>query len=164
MVEFDTWDFLIQEEVTRSGARDSIMIRLPERVKKLVGEEKLTDTGPVVHWNVEREHKYLVLSNSGLRKNQYEAVKQTQIYDIDNLDQEGGRIRPPQGIINAWAGSPESGDRVYYLSHRQMINGEVQSVYLLTEDQILDLLPRNRNHAGSTIDSVFEVPGFNQDT
>jgi len=136
------------------------MIPLPEPVKKLVGEEKLTQEGPVVHWNLEREHRYLVLANSGLRRQQYENVKQTKIYDIDTLDEDGGRIRPPSGIVDAWVGDPEAGDRVYYLAHRQMTNGDVKSVYLLTEGQVLNLLPQNKEHARSTVDSVFEVPGF----
>lgn len=160
MPGFDSWKFLIQSEVGTSGHRENIMLPLPEEIKEIVGEEKLTEEGPVVHWNLEREQRYLVLADSGLRRDRYEDVKQTQIYDIDALEEDGGRIRPPSGILDAWIGTPEPGDRVYYLSHRQMLNGDVQSVYVLTENQVLDLLPQNKNQARNTIDSVFEVPGF----
>lgn len=161
MESFDRWEFLIQKEVGSGGHRGNVMIPLPEQAKSLVGKKKLTNE-IVVHWNVEKKNKYVILSSSGLRDEKYEDVKQSQIYDIDSLEDSGGRIRPPKGITHAWAASPQPGDRVFYLSHQQMINNSVSSVYLLTEEQMLSLLPRNRKNVSASIDSVFEVPGFDK--
>ncbi len=85
-----------------------------------------------------------------------------KIYDIEDIDESGGRIRPPNEISSVWAADPNPGERVFYLTHRRMRSGAKSSVYLLSESQILNLLPGQTNNpqANTVTESLFEVPGF----
>jgi len=156
MDEFEGWEFLIQATVN-SGH----MINLPGSVKNAVGEEHLLE-GPVVHWSIEREKRYIVLSDSPLEKATYENLGTFKIYDIESLNEDGGRIRPPKDLSSVWAADPQPGERVFYLTHRRMCRGQKSSAYLLSEDQVLDLLPgqTSENKQGRSTDFLFQVPSF----
>lgn len=153
---FRGWDFLIQATVNSGG-----MIRLPEQVQETVATNHLTK-GPAIHWSVENDNRYIVLSEKPLEKDAYTNVGIYKIYDIEDVDESGGRIRPPGEISSVWAADPNPGERVFYLTHRRMRSGTKSSVYLLSEAQILNLLPgRTTNPKASKItESLFEVPGF----
>jgi hypothetical protein len=156
MDEFRGWEFLIQETVNRER-----MIRLPEQVRETVAVNHLTK-GPSICWSIEDENRYIVLSESSLEKDAYTNIGIYKIYDIDDVDEPGGRIRPPKEISSVWAADPQVGERVFYLTHEQMCRGPKPSVYLLSEAQVLDLLPNRASNerTGAITDSLFEVPGF----
>lgn len=159
------WEFLIQEEVQSEN-----LVPLPEPVKEQVGYEGIR--GPMVWWSREQRHGLIVLSNSPLREEEkpYQNVGNTTIYDIDNLNEDGGRIRPPEGIIEEM--SVGEGDRVFFLMHEQMRRGMGEaettgSVYLLPEGMILRFLP---SEPGSVSEGrsdfqegLFEAPAFASD-
>ena len=153
---FRGWEFLIQATVNSGG-----MIRLPEQVRETVATNHLTK-GPAIHWSVENDDRYIVLSENPLEKDTYTNVGIYKIYDIEDLDESGGRIRPPGEISSVWAADPNPGERVFYLTHRRMRSGAKSSVYLLSEDQVLDLLPSRANNpqTSAITESLFEVPGF----
>lgn len=153
---FRGWEFLIQATVNSGG-----MIQLPEQVQESVATDHLTK-GPAVHWSVENDNRYIVLSEKPLEKDAYTNVGIYKIYDIDGVGESGGRIRPPNEISSVWAADPSPGERVFYLTHRRMRSGAKSSVYLLSEDQILNLLPGQTNNpqANTITESLFEVPGF----
>ncbi|WP_418282112.1 hypothetical protein [Halorubrum sp. DTA98] len=156
MTEFGGWEFLIQAKVNNGQ-----MIRLPEQVQQTVATNHLTK-GPSIFWSIENENRYIVLSESPLEKDSYTNIGVYKIYDIDELDAEAGRIRPPKEISSVWAADPRPGERVFYLTHKQMLRGKKSSAYLLSESQVLDLLP-SRNTKSRTegmTDSLFGVPGF----
>ena len=153
---FRGWDFLIQATVNSGG-----MIRLPQQVQETVATNHLTK-GPAIHWSVENDNRYIVLSEKPLEKDAYTNVGIYKIYDIEDVGETGGRIRPPGEISSVWAADPNPGERVFYLTHRRMRSGTKSSVYLLSEAQVLNLLPsRTTSPQTSRItESLFEVPGF----
>jgi hypothetical protein len=155
MDEFRSWEFLIQEQV-KSGD----MIRLPAVVKETVGVDHMLQ-GPSIFWSIENENRFIVLSQASLEKDAYTNVGIYEIYDIDSLDEDGARIRPPNDIGEVWAADPKPGERVFYLTHERMRQGQKPSVYLLSESQVLSLLPnRTTGRQQAITDSLFEVPGF----
>lgn len=156
MDEFRGWEFLIQARVNAGG-----MIRLPEQVRETVAIDHMTK-GPSISWSIEDENRYIVLSDSSLEKDTYTNIGIYKVYDIDDVDEDGGRIRPPKEISAVWAADPQVGERVFYLTHERMCRGKKSSVYLLSESQLLDLLPSraSRGQAQAMTDSLFEVPGF----
>lgn len=158
MTKFGGWEFLVQAEVNTGQ-----MIRLPKQVRETVATNHLTK-GPSIFWSIEDENRYIVLSASPLEKDAYTNIGVYKIYDIDDVADDGGRIRPPKEISSVWAADPHPGERVFYLTHDRMCRGNKASVYLLSEAQILDLLPgRNDDHrADGMTDSLFGVPGFDQ--
>lgn len=156
MDEFRGWEFLIQATVNSGG-----MIRLPDQVKETVAIDHLIE-GPSIIWSIEDENRYIVLSDAALEKEAYSDIGTYKIYDVDDIDESGGRIRPPKRISSVWAADPQVGERVFYLTHERMCNGKKSSVYLLSEAQMLDLLPNqaSQGRARTMTDSLFEVPGF----
>lgn len=158
MTEFGGWEFLVQARVNNGQ-----MVQLPGQVRETVATDHLTK-GPSIFWSVEDENRYIVLSDSPLEKDSYTNIGVYKIYDIDDVTEEGGRIRPPKEISSVWAADPQPGERVFYLTHDRMCRGKKSSVYLLSESQILDLLPgrNDSRHAGGMTDSLFGVPGFDR--
>lgn len=153
---FRGWEFLIQEAVTNQE-----MIRLPELVKNTVATNHLTK-GPSIHWSIETENRYIVLSESPLQKEAYTNIGVYKIYGIEDIEDPSGRIRPPREIAEAWAADPEEGERVFYLTHKQMCTGKKKSVYLLSESQLLGLLPdqSQATRQQSAPDSLYDLPAF----
>jgi len=158
MTEFGGWEFLVQARVNNGQ-----MIRLPRRVRETVATDHLTK-GPSIFWSIEEENRYIVLSESPLEKDAYANIGVYKIYDIDEVAAEGGRIRPPKEISAVWAADPQPGERVFYLTHQRMCRGQKSSVYLLSESQVLDLLPGrdDAGRAGAMTDSLFGIPGFDR--
>lgn len=152
------WEFLIQQEV-----KEQQLITLPPPVQRAVATEHLVK-GPAVFWNIENDDRYVILSDSPLEQDQYTNLGVFKIFDIDHIDETPGRIRPPAEVTDYWSVSPEPGERVFFLSHERMLYGSKATVYLLSERQILDMLPTNpRNQAyseRSVSDTIFDVPGF----
>jgi hypothetical protein len=157
------WEFLMQEEVLEEN-----MIPLPEPIKETVGFEGLGS--PMVWWSREENHGLIVLSNNSLSEagRPYETLQNTSIYDVDSVEEEGGRIRPPDAIAENEM-DIATGDRVFYLMHEEMQRGkgateQTGSVYLLPEDMILKLLPskpgKSRPEASDFQEGLFRAPGF----
>jgi len=161
MAQFKQWEFLIQKTVRKAGSRDTVNIPIPEQVKKLVGTENFV--GPGVYWSLRKDNQSIILSNKPLSRDKYQSGIRSKIYDIDNLNEQGGRIRPPKDVADKWRSVPKSDDRVYFLAHERMLSGDIISTHLLTEEQILDLLKNNPDRAPRTVDSAFEVPAFGND-
>lgn len=120
--------------------------------------------GPVIHWNVDHQNEFVVLSEQPLRNNTYSHVGAYKIYGIDEPDAYGGNIRPPERITDFWPVELVPGKRVFFLSHSRMCQSENPSVYLLSESQLLKLLPDRpgtMHQEGQAVpDGLFEVPGL----
>lgn len=161
MVDLYTWEFLIQREIKQGGK-----ISLPDGAKEVVATDHLLK-GPVVHWNIDHEQKYAVLSLDPLRNEAYTHIDARKIYGIDSVDEDGGYIRPPEQITDFWPVDLTPDSRIYFLTHQRMIRSDNPSIYLLSEHQLLELLPTKPTSmdpgAKSSSDALFEVPGFTGD-
>jgi len=154
MSDFRSWAFLIQEQVKKDNR-----INLPTVVKETVGVDHMLD-GPSIFWSIENDNRFIVLSQAPLEKEAYTNVGIYKIFAIDTLDEEGAIIRPPNDISEAWAADPQPGERVFYLAHERMRRGQTPSVYLLSESQVLSLLPNRAAAQQPITESLTGVPGF----
>lgn len=154
------WEFLIQETVGEDN-----LIRLPRPVKKSVGTNHAIK-GASIFWNINKASNHLVFSERELQKDQYIPVGRYEIYGIESLSEDGGRIRVPSNerFNELWEPEPRSGDRMFFLAHKAMQSNENSSAFLLTERQLLGILPRQpiteNAGRGATPKGVFSIPGF----
>lgn len=159
-MEFRNWEFLIQSVV-----REDNKIKVPTRVLDIVATDHMM-YGPSIYWNLQNSDRYIILSQAPLQDESYETIGSFQIYEMQAMSADTGRIRPPKDVEEYWSVTPTPGDRVFFLSHQKMCQGETPSVYLLSEEQVLSLLPNQTRQAGATnepfSDTIFEVPALHE--
>jgi hypothetical protein len=147
------WQYALQETVGTNG-----YVPMPERVRRTVEEDHPLD-GPSVFWNYERHSNYVVLSRRSLQGTNYVGVGRYRVYDADTDGQV--RIRPPDSLTEVVRSNFAEGSRVMYLAYEEMTAGENPTVYLLSEGQLLDLLPEEAGtRPGDLSDAILNTPGF----
>jgi len=150
------WRFAIQETVGQNR-----YIPLPGPVRAAVAEEHPLD-GECVYWNYEDHSKFAVLSRRPLTGSSYVDVGRYKVYDTD-ADGDEARIRPPDALETVVRSGFLPEGRVTYLAHDGML-GEAPAVYLLTEPQLLRLLPDATGPDAAAADEIaaalLRTPGF----
>ena len=143
------WE-IVESETVQSKRK----IALPDTVLKHL--MFLNDTGkPSVYWNYDNNSDYLLVSNQEL-ENCNDTVSQN-IYDEDS----GLKIRPPKnGLPDIVQVKMRPGVDVFYLAHRDMLSGDVKSVYMLTKDQVKQALPSKTAGTNDLQSKILETPGF----
>lgn len=140
-------DFDLLITVTANEDTDAVKIPYPTEV-----QERVSYSGPkgkTVYWNYDREWEHIVLSDESLRDGSaYQNLGESAIYDSND-------IRPPQNEHLPLQELIEPGDRLVYLSHSDMIEEEVSSVYLLWGNQHLDMLESRERRK-----QLLQVPNF----
>lgn len=135
-------------------------IRLPEVVQEVV-ETIHPEAGPSIYWNYERHSKFVVISNEFLRqqKENYVEAGRTKILFPDEKGLYN-KIRPPQDLGTVILSYFVKDEWLYYLAYEDMIEGEVRSVFLLTEDQIKDILPQDYSEGEEIKEYILNTPGI----
>ena len=150
------WRFAIQETVGQNR-----YVPLPSPVRAAVAEEHPLD-GECVYWNYEDHSKFAVVSRRPLTESSYVDVGRYKVYDTD-ADGDEARIRPPDGLETVVRSGFLPDGRVTYLAHDGML-GEAPAVYLLTEPQLLRLLPDSAGPDAAAPDyiaaALLRTPGF----
>lgn len=150
------WRFAIQETVGQNR-----YIPLPAAVRDAVASEHPLD-GECVYWNYESHSNFAVLSRRPLSESSYVDVGRYKVYDT-GADGGEARIRPPDalGTVVRSGFLPEG--RVTYLAHDGML-GEEPAAYLLSEAQLLRLLPDATGSSAASADDIaaalLRTPGF----
>lgn len=150
------WRFAIQERVGQNR-----YVPLPRRVRETVTAEHPLD-GECIHWNYEQHSNFVVLSRGPLSEPNYVDVGRYSVYDTDS-DGDGARIRPPEALDEVVRSGFLPDGRVTFLAHDEML-GENPAVYLLSEGQLLALLPDETGTENATPDDIasalLRTPGF----
>jgi len=166
-----TWTHVVQETVQANR-----YVPLPADIETVVGTDHPLD-GPSVFWNYERNSNYVVLSQRALGEPNYVDVGRYSIYDREDdggaddardgdTASDRGRIRPPDALNEVVRSRFVPGQRVAYLAYEEMVAGENGTAYLLTADQLLDLLPedidgdRRAEESGGFVDAILNAPGI----
>ncbi len=149
------WRFAIQETVGQNR-----YVPLPGPVRKAVAEVHPLD-GECVYWNYESHSNFAVLSRRPLSESSYVDVGRYTVYDTE-VDGDDARIRPPDALETVVRSGFLPDGRVTYLAHDGML-GDEPAVYLLTEPQLLRLLPDTAGGDASADDiasALLRTPGF----
>jgi len=150
------WRFAIQEPVGQNR-----YVPLPSPVRAAVTSEHPLD-GECLHWNFEQHSNYVVLSRGPLSKPNYVDVGRYSVYDTDS-ESDAARIRPPEPLDDVVRSGFVPGGRVTFLAHDEML-GDDPAVYLLSEGQLLELLPGDAAGGDAAPDDVaaalLRTPGF----
>lgn len=150
------WRFAIQEPVGENR-----FVPLPPAVRSVVADDHPLD-GECVHWNYERHSNFAVLSRDPLSKSNYVDVGRYRVYDTD-VEGDRARVRPPDALDTVVRSGFVPGGRVTFLAHEAML-GEDPAVYLLSEAQLLGLLPDETGAGEATPDDIaaalLRTPGF----
>lgn len=111
-----------------------------------------------VFWNYERHSRYLVLSTRPLTRDNYQPVERTKIY----TEGKHSKIRPPDVLSDVILSTFQEGTELFYLASQEMTRADgIQSVYLLTRNQLLTLLPEDATSTDSSLkQAVLTTPGF----
>jgi len=131
-------------------------IRIPDEVREpLLGDEE----SPGVHWHLEKNAKYIVISNKPVYKPTYEFVNRTSVLF------EGGhqKIRPPSDFDESILSRFRKGNHLFYLMFEDFEVEETGARYafLLDEAQTTDLLPNKVVEEGDDLrQSILNAPGF----
>jgi hypothetical protein len=151
----------------RHAAQETVQanryVPLPDQVRSVVAVDHPLD-GPSVFWNYDEHSTYVVLSQRGLRRQNYVDVGRYKVYG----DGEDGqvRIRPPDRLTEVLASNFQEGSRVMYLAYDEMVEGDNSAVYLLSTGQLLDLLPSGASESvagdgGTDLrEAILRNPGF----
>ena len=148
------WRFAIQATVGQNR-----YVPLPEPVRAAVANDHPLD-GECVHWNYERNSNFAVLSRRPLLEPTYVGVGRYKLYDT-GTDGEA-RVRPPDALDAVVRSGFLPDGRVTYLAHEGML-GDDPAVYLLSEGQLLRLLPEAGGADASADDiaaALLRTPGF----
>jgi len=129
------WEIFLQEEVQKQRK-----IPIPTDVKTTVGFNNELH-GPCVHINYERNASYIVLSRYPLREPNYQDVGRYKIHGVENIDEQGGRIRLPDSLDDMVKSYYYEGERVIYMAYQQMLDDENPTVFLLSNTKVIQLLP-----------------------
>ncbi|MFC6720309.1 hypothetical protein [Halobacteriaceae bacterium SHR40] len=139
---------------------------MPREVLNSVGYDHEVH-GPSIHWNYERNGDYIILSNYPLRESNYVDIERTKIYDIDTIDNGPGRIRIPGSMDDKVKSHFFEGTRVNYMAYTEMLEQDNPAVFVLSNPQLQQLLPREASEVITESDgsddldqSVFELPAF----
>lgn len=153
------WTVFLQEQVQTRR-----YVPFPAAAREVVGVDHEVH-GPSVYWNYERNANYVVLSNYALRDPSYVDVGRYKIYDVEADDGAGGRIRVPEGLDAVVRSNFLEGTRVVYLAHREMVESDDPTLYLLSNAQFRNLLPRQVRETAADGDAamreaLFDLPEF----
>lgn len=150
------WRFAIQETVGQNR-----YIPLPGPVRDAVAAEHPLD-GECVYWNYESHSNFAVLSRRPLSESSYVDVGRYKVYDTE-AEGKDARIRPPDALETVIRSGFLPHGRVTYLAHDGML-GEEPAVYLLSETQLLRLLPdatgTDEPSADDIASALLRTPGF----
>jgi hypothetical protein len=147
-----TWETVVTREVG-SDRR----LPVPERILSvLVGADPSDDAR--VFWSVAHDDDYLVVSDTPLRKPEYELVTDTTLYT--DADSDGYRLRPPERVPENLLSAFYEGYEFAYLVYEEMATGDgPNSTLLLTEPQLTELLPGG-NPTSDLGEQILDTPGF----
>jgi len=140
------------KEIAARTVKGDRKVRIPEEFVELFATDGVEES---VFWNYEKNSKYIILSTRPLSKGQYQPVTRTSIYD------EGGyrKIRPPSNFSKAILSKFFEGNKLFYLLHEDMIDGEGStSVYLLTRKEVLELLPKDDRGDSDLKSKILSTP------
>lgn len=150
------WTFAIQESVGQNR-----YVPLPSEVRAVVTEEHPLD-GESLYWNYEQHSKFAVLSRAPLSKPNYVDVGRYKVYDAAG-EGDQTRVRPPEALEEVVRSGFQPDGRVTFLAHEEML-GENPAVYLLSEGQLLGLLPDSTATGEAGADDIasalLRTPGF----
>lgn len=113
---------------------------IPEDVYEVIGHDHPIK-GPSVFWNYEENAGITVLSKDSLQNDRYVDVARTKVYDLESGETGRGRIRAPSDLDAVLRSKFIEGNTFYYFAHGSMEETENPSMYLLSADQFLSLLP-----------------------
>ncbi|WP_436932835.1 hypothetical protein [Halosimplex halobium] len=113
---------------------------LPANVYEVVGHDHPIK-GPSVFWNYEENAGITVLSKDSLQNDRYVDVARTKVYDIDSGETGRGRIRAPSDLDAVLRSKFVEGNVFYHFAHGSMEETENPSMYLLSANQFMSLLP-----------------------
>ena len=130
-------------------------VKIPEKFVSLFEAGEMDDS---VFWNYEKHSNYIVLSNRPLTDDNYQPVSRSKIFD------ENGhrKIRPKDHFPDELLSHFYHGNKLYYMAYEEMVDEDgLISVFLLTEDQVIRLLPGQDSSDVEDIQTrVLSTPGF----
>jgi hypothetical protein len=131
-------------------------IRIPDKVREplMKGEES-----PGVHWHLEKNAKFIIISSRPVYKPTYKFVNRTSVLF------EGGnqKIRPPADFDDSVLSRFDKGDELTYLMYEDFEVEETGARYafLLDEAQMRDFLPnRVVEESDDLHQGILNAPGF----
>lgn len=135
-------------------------IRFPDRVREIV-EEDHPAYGPSVFWNYETSSRFVVLSNAPLQKSNYVYVTRTTVATEKTVK----KIRAPKFSTDETVTADiianfTEGNHMFYLAYEDMIEDAPQTVFLLSQREVLDLLPQEPDPEDDLQTAILETPGF----
>lgn len=133
--------------------RSQKKINFPDEVQAHISYEHRVH-GESVEWHYEEDVGVAVISNDRLSNNRYVHVKRADVTD------NGVNIRPPNDLIESLSRPIYKGMTVVYLAHEDMLEGDIRSVYLLTESQALNLVGERSDESEELREVLSDTPRF----
>lgn len=125
----------------------------PEAQEVVVGEN---DDQELVWWHHEKHANYAVISNTLLRKPDYEFLDTSEILYSDTPT----NVTIPKKVRDELTSSFSYGDKLFYLAYKEMTRGDTRSVFILTERQLLRILPDSTAADSNLEQAIANAPGF----
>jgi len=131
-------------------------IRIPDEVRKPLMEH---EESPGVHWHLEENAEFIVISNKPIYKPTYEFINRTKIL------YEGGnqKIRPPSEFGDNVLSRFEKDDHLFYLMYEDFEVDETGARYafLLDESQSAEMMSAEVHDEDDDLrQSILNAPGF----
>lgn len=128
-------------------------INLPHEVGEVISGGNQDQE--LVWWHLENHAEYVVISNTLLRKDNYSFVDNTEILYSDTPT----NVTLPKKLRERFPDKFSYDDKMFYLAYQEMTVGAERTIYLLTERQVLKLLPDDVE-GGNVGEAIQNAPGF----
>ncbi|RJX51902.1 hypothetical protein DP106_00905 [Halonotius pteroides] len=118
---------------------------------------------PAVHWQIEKNAKFIVISNKPIYKPTYEFINRTKIF----CEGDNQKIRPPDEFEDSVLSRFEKGEHLFYLMYEdfEVEKTGARYAFLLDNGQSAELLP-TKSHPNDDFDDddlrkgILNAPGF----
>lgn len=145
------WEFVITQKI-----RDNNRYLLPEEAEDHIVFDHFK--GPSVHWHIETNNEYIVLSNEILTKANYQHISRSKVYSDRSVKLPGDLLSEIDSFYT-YEYSEEELRHVTFAAYDDMLDENPKSVFLFSEEHTFELLPPDVE--GSDIKSrILNAPGF----
>lgn len=141
------------ELIRTRKVRSQKKINFPDEVQRNISFEHRAQ-GESVEWHYEENEGVAVISNDRLSDERYEYINWTEVTD------NGVNIRPPNDLIENLSRPIYKDMTVVYLAHEGMLEGDIRSVYLLTESQAFTLIGERTDDSEELREVLSNTPRF----
>ncbi|TQQ82994.1 hypothetical protein EGH24_06050 [Halonotius terrestris] len=141
------------ELIRTREVRSQKKINFPDKVQRNVSFEHRAH-GESVEWHYEENEGVAVISNDRLSDERYVHIKRANVMD------DGVNIRPPNDLIEDLSRPIYKGMTTVYLAHEDMLEGDIRSVYLLTESQAFTLIGERTDDSKELREVLSNTPRF----